>query len=83
MELNKQLLAKTNAKPNEENVILSGNVRVTVLTDRMARVEYSPEGDFTDLPSQTIWYRDFGKVEFTKTEKSIAKLFPMPYTPWE
>ena len=56
MELNKQLLAKTNSKPNEENVILSGNVCVTVLTDRMVRVEYSPAGDFTDLPFQSVIY---------------------------
>ncbi len=70
MELNKQLLAKTEGKPNKDNIILCGNVRVTVLTDRMVRVEYSPAGDFTDLPSQTVWYRDFGKVDFTKEVKT-------------
>ena len=66
-ELNKQLLAKTDAKSNEENVILSGNVRVSVLTATMIRVEFSTEGKFTDLPSQSIWYRNFGKVDFTYT----------------
>ena len=54
-ELNKQLLAKTDAKSNEENVILSGNVRVSVLTATMIRVEFSTEGKFTDLPSQSSW----------------------------
>ena len=65
MELNKQLLAKTGGSANAENIILSANTRITVLTERMIRIEYSTTGDFVDLPSQTVWYRDFGKVEFT------------------
>ena len=67
-ELNKVLLAKTDAKACEENIIITGNVRVTVLTATMLRVEFSADGKFTDLPSQSIWYRNFGKVNFTKTE---------------
>ena len=71
-ELNKQLLATTSGKACEDNIVLSSNVRVTVLTDKMLRVEYNPDGVFTDLPSQTVWYRDFGKVEFsTKTDNDI------------
>ncbi len=67
-KINNQLLAKTNGVACKENIILSGNVRVTVLTEKMLRVEFSPEGKFTDLPSQTVWYRDFGKVNFTTSE---------------
>ncbi len=69
MELNKQLLAHTDAKTNKENIILSKNVRVSVLTPKMLRVEFSEEGSFTDLPSQSIWYRNFGKVEYTQQTK--------------
>ena len=69
-ELNNRLLAKTDAKACEENIILSGNVRVTVLTATMLRVEYSADGKFTDLPSQSIWYRNFGKVDYTKSENA-------------
>ncbi len=65
-ELNKQLLAKTDGKAFEENIIISNNVRVTVLTNTMIRIEYSADGKFTDLPSQSIWYRNFGKVDFTQ-----------------
>ena len=64
-ELNKQLLAKTDAKPCEENSVINNNVRVTVLTETMIRIEFSTDGKFTDLPSQSIWYRNFGKVDFT------------------
>lgn len=65
MELNKQLLAHTDAEPFKENVIITGNVKVTVLTPKMLRVECSGDGNFTDLPSQSIWYRNFGKVDFS------------------
>ncbi len=69
MELNKQLLAHTDAKITEENIVFSKNVRVSVLTPKMLRVEYSTDGKFTDLPSQSIWYRNFGKVDFTSNTK--------------
>ena len=69
MKLNKQLLAHTDAQPYAENVILSNNVKITVLTPEMVRVEYSAEKNFTDLPSQSIWYRNFGKVDFTYETK--------------
>ena len=69
MELNKQLLAKTDSNPVSENVIYSNNVKVTVLTPSMIRVEYSTDKKFTDLPSQSIWYRNFGKVEFSHETK--------------
>lgn len=67
-ELNKQLLAKTDGMACEDNIIISNNVRVTVLTERMIRVEVSADGVFTDLPSQAVWYRNFGKVNYSYTE---------------
>lgn len=68
-EINKQLLAETNGKANPENTFLSGNVRVTVLTENLIRVEFSPLNKFTDLPSQAVWYRDLGKIHYKKEEK--------------
>lgn len=64
-ELNKRLLAETGGKANDANVISEGNIRITVLTSRLIRIE---KGSFTDLPSQTVWYRNSDKVNF-KTEK--------------
>ncbi|MBQ4573038.1 MAG: DUF5110 domain-containing protein [Clostridia bacterium] len=69
MELNKQLLAHTNGQPHSDNVIIANNVKVTVLTPSMIRVEYSTDEKFTDLPSQSIWYRNFGKVDFSHETK--------------
>ncbi|MEM7113613.1 MAG: TIM-barrel domain-containing protein [Chloroflexota bacterium] len=43
------------ADPNA--VIEDLNVRFTVLTSRLLRLEYSPENRFEDRPSQPFWYR--------------------------
>ena len=44
--------------PNPEAVVSGENVRFTVLTDRLIRMEYSPSGEFEDRASQAIWYRN-------------------------
>ena len=38
-------------------VVTAGNVRFTVLTSRLPRLEYSPTGAFEDRPSQAFWVR--------------------------
>lgn len=54
---------------NSENIIAYGGYRVTVLTDRLFRVE---RGSFTDEATQSIWYRDFPKVDYSwREEKGI------------
>lgn len=44
--------------PNSQSVITYGNARFTILTSRLIRIEYDPEGLFDDRPSQVFWYRD-------------------------
>jgi alpha-glucosidase (family GH31 glycosyl hydrolase) len=44
-----------NASP--EAIVTAGNVRFTVLTSRLIRLEYSKDGQFEDKPSQVFWYR--------------------------
>ena len=58
----------------EPAAIVSGpNVRFTVLTDRLIRLEYSPDDNFEDRPSQAFWYRKQPVPSFkvTQDEKSI------------
>ncbi len=38
-------------------VVVSGPARFTVLTSRLIRLEYAPDGRFEDRPSQAFWYR--------------------------
>ena len=41
-----------------EATIVSGGARFSVLTDRLIRMEYEPEGRFEDRASLTFWYRE-------------------------
>ena len=54
------------ANPNA--VVQVPNLRVTVLTSRLFRIEYSPTNTFEDRPSQAFWFRrqpvpEFGVVQ--------------------
>ena len=56
------------AVANPENVISGKTYRITVLTDRLVRLEYHPQGIFYDLESELVKYRDLPKVDFEKHE---------------
>jgi alpha-glucosidase (family GH31 glycosyl hydrolase) len=43
--------------PADEAVVEAANVRFTVLTSRLIRLEYSPDNTFEDRPSQAFWHR--------------------------
>ena len=48
-------------------MIRGENYRITVLTDRLLRLEYSADGRFEDRATQTVLNRDFPTPEFTLT----------------
>ena len=56
-------------KANEDNIIVSGNTRITVLTASLVRVENTKNGIFCDEPTQAVWFRDFDNPKFEKTEQ--------------
>ena len=39
-------------------IVRGPNVRFTVLTSRLLRLEYDPDDSFEDRPSQLVWYRE-------------------------
>ncbi len=47
-----------------ENIVSGSHYRFTVLTDRLLRLEYDPDGVFEDRASQRIFYRDLPPVPF-------------------
>ena len=53
------------------NIIYCGELRISVLTDRLIRLE---KGKFTDEATQTVWNRDFPPVPFTAVEKDGCML---------
>lgn len=55
---------KTRPLAVKENAVVCGNVRITVLTDRLLRIEYSNSRKFEDRASQTAFYRDFAPCTY-------------------
>jgi hypothetical protein len=51
-------------KAREDAVVLGPNVRMTILTSRLLRLEYSPTEAFEDRPSQVFWYCQQSVPEF-------------------
>lgn len=45
-------------------VFAKENTRISVLTDRLFRVEFSYTSKFTDMPTQKVWCRNFEHPEF-------------------
>ena len=49
-------------------MVYGENARFTVLTSRLIRMEYSPQGIFEDCASQVFWYRDLPVPQFEVTQ---------------
>ena len=55
------------SQPKSQNIVLQqDHIRVSLLTPCLIRVE---TGSFTDLPTQTVWFRDLGPVSWRVKEK--------------
>ena len=72
--LNNHLLVTTNPVANSKNILYWGNYRITVLQDRLFRLEYSENKKFCDEATQSVWYRDMPAQDFSCEEKD-GKLY--------
>lgn len=54
-------------KAKDENVVFWENYRVTVLSDRLFRIERNKERRFRDGATQSVWYRDMPVQDFRFT----------------
>ncbi|MBQ7948523.1 MAG: alpha-xylosidase [Clostridia bacterium] len=63
--LKAQLIAQTTPMAEKENFVYWADYRVTVLTDRLFRIEKSPEHKFRDMATQAIWHRNTAPQQFT------------------
>ena len=59
--------------PDPAAVVCSPNVRFTILTSRLIRLEFSPQNRFEDHASQAFWYRQQPVPEF-EIKRSAAQL---------
>lgn len=57
-----------NAAADVKAVVAGEKYRITVLTEQMVRIEYSPTGEFVDQQTQTVLNRRFPVPEFRVTD---------------
>lgn len=55
-------------KTIDSQVFIRGNVRISVITSRLIRIENQSDGKFCDLPTQTVLNRNFSTVSCIITE---------------
>ena len=48
----------------KDNIIIGKTYRFTILTERLVRIEYSPNGEFVDSPSERVIFRKFPQTKF-------------------
>ena len=65
----------TKAKANDAAVIKGAKFRITVLTERLIRLEYNENGIFEDLPTQVAWNRSFNVPDFnSKNDEKMLEI---------
>ena len=62
----------------KENIIQGKKYRFTVLSERLIRLEYNPNGVFEDRISQRVIFRKFPKVKYTLNQ--VETLFQLTTT---
>ena len=72
--LDKHLVAKIKPLANLKNIVYWRDYRITVLQDRLFRMEHSNNKVFRDEATQSVWYRDMPAQEFSCEEKD-GKLY--------
>ncbi|HPZ00584.1 MAG TPA: glycoside hydrolase family 31 protein, partial [Clostridiales bacterium] len=59
----------TESMTPEKQTFCKGNLRISILTSQLLRVEYQPGAVFCNLPTQAVWNRKLDSVPFTVTEE--------------
>ena len=72
--MNKRFQWPVTPQANPDNIVIFKNWRFTILTDRLIRIEYDPKCIFEDRASQTVFHRDFPKVEFKVSQNETFVL---------
>lgn len=63
-DLPQHLIIATSPVAPAANQVVGDHYRITVLTSRLLRLEYSPTGRFEDRATQLALHRDLGPVDF-------------------
>lgn len=73
------------AKTNPNSIIQGANYRISVLTERLVRIEYNKSGIFVDTPTQLVLCRNFPVPKFELKQDSkfleiTTQYFKLTYT---
>lgn len=60
---------KNSGSPQTNIVFQNSHIRISVITTKIIRIE---KDSFTDLPSQTVWYRDLGAIPYQWDRKGTS-----------
>ncbi len=58
----------SDSKTDEKQIYIKNNIRFSILTPRLLRVEFDKDGIFTDKPTQAVINRNFDKPEYKVIE---------------
>ena len=76
--LEKHLIAQTFPLAEKENIVYWKNYRVTVLQERLFRVEQSDNKCFRDEATQSVWFRNMERQTFSVTLGETRALIKTP-----
>ena len=55
----------TKTKADEKVIVQGNNFRISIITERVVRLEFSPSGQFVDRPTQFVMKRNVGLADFS------------------
>ena len=64
MDFKKAFSLNLPSKTDGSQTYTAENLRISVITPRLFRVEFSKSGGFTDMPTQKVWCRQLEKASF-------------------
>lgn len=70
--LDKHLIAITRPQAELGNIVFWKDYRITVLQDRLFRLEQSANKKFRDEATQSVWYRDMSQQNFQVTKEDAC-----------
>ena len=55
----------TRASSDDKSIVRGSNFRISIITERVVRLEFSPSGQFNDRPTQLVSKRNLGLANFS------------------
>lgn len=70
-------------KPNHDCIFQGNTYRITILSERLVRIEYNKDGIFNDAPTELVTNRKFDKPNFTVQEnEDYLQIITKYYKVW-